>query len=54
MKKSFLIILCSFFLASPFYSCRETKDAAEETGEAVEEGVEEVGENTGISGDDDL
>jgi hypothetical protein len=54
MKKHFLMMLFTLALSTSFVSCRETKDAAEATGEAVEEGVEEVGENTGIGGDDDL
>ena len=54
MKKYFLLGLFSFALSTSLISCRETKDAAEETGEAIEEGVNEAGENTGIGGDDDL
>lgn len=54
MKKYFFLILFSFALSTSLISCRETQDAAEETGEAVEEGVEEVGENTGLGGDDDM
>lgn len=53
MKKYILLMLFSFALSSSFVSCRETMDVAEETGEAVEEGVEEVGENTGVDGEDD-
>lgn len=49
-----LMMLFTFGLSTSFISCRETKDAAEATGEAVEEGVEEVGENTGLGGEDDL
>lgn len=52
MKKYFLLIL--FALSLSLTSCRETQDAAEATGEAVEEGVNEAGENTGLGGDDDL
>lgn len=54
MKKYVFLTLFSFALASPFISCRETQDAAEATGDAVEEGVNEAGENTGIGGEDDL
>lgn len=54
MKKYLLFILFSFTLSTSLISCRETKDAAKETGEAIEEGVNEAGENTGIGGDDDL
>lgn len=54
MKRYIMIFLFSLSLSFSFVSCRETMDVAEETGEAVEEGVEEVGENTGISGNDDL
>lgn len=52
MKRYFLLIL--FALSLSLTSCRETQDAAEATGEAVEEGVNEAGENTGLGGDDDL
>lgn len=54
MKKYLLFILFSISLSSSLISCRETKEAADETGEAVKEGVNEVGENTGIGGDDDM
>ena len=54
MKKYLLLMLFSFALSTSLISCRETKDAAEATGEAVEEGVNEAGENTGLGGDDDL
>lgn len=54
MKKYFMIFLFSLSLSASFISCRETQDAAEETGEAVEEGANEAAENTGLGGDDDL
>lgn len=54
MKKYFLFMLFSLALSTSLISCRETKDAAEATGEAVEEGVNETRENTGLGGDDDL
>ncbi|MEG9327812.1 hypothetical protein SAMN04488034_101812 [Salinimicrobium catena] len=54
MKKYIFLIFFSFALSTSLVSCRETQDAAEETGEAVEEGVEEVGENTGVGGTDDM
>ena len=54
MKKYFLMMLFTLALSTSLISCRETKDAAEATGEAVEEGVNEAGENTGLGGDDDL
>ena len=54
MKKYFLFMLFSLVLFTSLISCRETQDAAEATGEAVEEGVNEAGENTGLGGDDDL
>ena len=49
-----MLALFSFSLATSFVSCRETQNAAEETGEAVEEGVNEARENTGTGGNDDL
>lgn len=54
MKKYFLLMLFMLSLSTSLLSCRETQDAVEETGEAVEEGVDEAGENTGLGGDDDL
>ena len=54
MKKYLLLFAFTFALSSSFVSCRETQDAAEETGEAVEEGVDEAAENTGLGGNDDL
>ncbi|MDX1601662.1 MAG: hypothetical protein R3209_01225 [Salinimicrobium sediminis] len=54
MKKYIFLTLFSFALASSLVSCRETQNAAEATGDAVEEGVNEAGENTGIGGEDDL
>jgi hypothetical protein len=53
MKKYFLFTLFSLALSTTLISCRETKEAANATGDAIEEGVNEAGENTGISGDDD-
>lgn len=47
----------SFFvlsLSSSFISCRETKEAVDETGDAIEEGVDETQENTGLGEEDDL
>lgn len=49
-----MMILFITSLSASFVSCRETKEAANETGDAIEEGVNEAGENTGISGDDDM
>lgn len=54
MKKYIIFMLFSFTLSTSLISCRETKDAAEATGEAVEEGVDETRENTGLGGEDDL
>lgn len=54
MKKFILLLFFSFAFSTSLISCRETKDAAEETGEAVEEGVNETRENTGLGGQDDL
>jgi hypothetical protein len=54
MKKYFLMILFSLALSSSFVSCRETKEAADETGDAIEEGVNEAAENTGTGGEDDM
>lgn len=54
MRKYFFLIFFTFSLATSLVSCRETKEAAEETGEAVEEGVNETRENTGLGGEDDL
>lgn len=54
MKKYFLFAIFSLMLSTSLISCRETKDAVDETGEAIEEGVNEAGENTGLGGDDDL
>ena len=54
MKKYFFLAIFSFALSTSLISCRETKDAVDETEEAVEEGVNEAGENTGLGGDDDL
>jgi hypothetical protein len=54
MKKYLILMLFSLTLSTSLISCRETKDAVDETGEAVEEGVNEAGENTGLGGDDDL
>lgn len=48
MKKYVLLIFFSFALSSSLISCRETKSALEETEEAVDEGIEEVEENTGL------
>lgn len=54
MKKYIFLILFAFGISTSFVSCRETQDAVEETGEAVGEGVDEVQENTGLGGEDDL
>lgn len=54
MKKYLLIIFFSLGVSTSFISCRETQDVAEETVEAVDEGVEEAAENTGLGGNDDL
>ncbi|WP_169578111.1 hypothetical protein [Salinimicrobium xinjiangense] len=54
MKKYILFLLLSFSLSTALISCRETQTAAEATGEAVEEGVDETRENTGLGGQDDL
>lgn len=54
MKKYIFLIFFSFALSTSLVSCRETQDAAEATGEAVEEGVDETRENTGLGGEDDL
>ena len=54
MKKHFLMLLFSVALSSSFVSCQETKEATDETGDAIEEGVNEAGENTGIGGEDDM
>ena len=54
MRKYFLTSLFALALSTSFISCRETKEAVDETGDAVEEGVDEVGENTGLDGEDDL
>ncbi|NJY62047.1 hypothetical protein HC174_04660 [Salinimicrobium sp. CDJ15-81-2] len=54
MKKYIFLTLFSFALATSLVSCRETQNAAEATGEAVEEGVNETRENTGLGGQDDL
>ncbi|NJW52348.1 hypothetical protein [Salinimicrobium oceani] len=54
MKRYMMFMLFALSLSTSLISCRETKDAAEATGEAVEEGVNETRENTGLGGDDDL
>ncbi|UZH54130.1 hypothetical protein JRG66_08960 [Salinimicrobium tongyeongense] len=54
MKKYFLLLFFSFALSTSLISCRETQNAAEATGDAVEEGVNEAQENTGLGGQDDL
>ena len=54
MKKYIFLAMFSFALSTSLISCRETQNAAEATGDAVEEGVNEAGENTGIGGEDDL
>lgn len=54
MKKYFILLFFTLLLSASVTSCRETQDAVEETGEAVEEGVEETRENTGLGGEDDL
>ena len=54
MKKYILMSLFALSLSSSFISCRETKEAADETGDAIEEGVNEAEENTGLGGEDDL
>lgn len=54
MKKYIIFMLFSLTLSTSLISCRESKDAAEATGEAVEEGVDETRENTGLGGQDDL
>lgn len=54
MKKYFLMSLFALSLSSSFVSCRETKEAADDTGDAIEEGVDEAQENTGLGEEDDL
>ena len=54
MKKYIFLFLFAFGVSTSFVSCRETQDVVEETGEAVEEGVDEAQENTGLGGEDDL
>lgn len=54
MKKYIFLTLFSFALSTSLISCRETQTAAEATGDAVEEGVNETRENTGLGGEDDL
>lgn len=54
MKKYIFLTLFSFALSTSLISCRETQTAAEATGDAVEEGVDETRENTGLGGEDDL
>lgn len=54
MKKYFFVTLFSLALSTSLLSCRETQTAAEATGDAVEEGVNEARENTGLGGEDDL
>lgn len=54
MKKYILGSLFVLSLSSSFISCRETKEAANETGDAIEEGIDETQENTGLGGEDDL
>ncbi|MFD2517028.1 hypothetical protein [Salinimicrobium flavum] len=54
MRKYLFLLMFSFALSTSLVSCRETKNAADATGEAIEEGVNEAGENTGLGGEDDL
>lgn len=54
MRKYLFLFMFSFALSTSLVSCRETKNAADATGEAIEEGVNEAGENTGLGGEDDL
>ena len=49
-----MLIIFILSLSTSLLSCRETQDVAEETEEAVEEGADEVQENTGLGGNDDL
>lgn len=54
MRKYVFISIFSLALSTSLLSCRETQTAAEATGDAVEEGVNETRENTGLGGQDDL
>lgn len=51
MKKYAFLIFFSFALSTSLISCRETKEVIDETEDAVEEGVEEIDENTDFEDD---